>query len=159
MMGNKTGVDRFLAGNGCSQAVLTHYCEQLGLDEATALKISSGFPAGMQMAGVCGAVSGAYMVLGLKFADGDSATSAGRRKVYEKVAEFIHRFKERNTAPTCIELLGCDITTPEGKEIAKRDNLFKTACPKFIDDAVQILESIIESADLEAAQNQEEAQP
>lgn len=142
-----TSVERFLQGNGCSQAVLTQFCEQLGMDQLTALKISSGFPAGMQMAGVCGAVTGAYMVLGLKFADQQSSESTGRKKVYEAVAEFTSRFKQRNNTLDCSDLLGCNIMTPEGKESANQKNLFKTVCPKFVEDAAIILQEIIESAD------------
>lgn len=153
----KTGVEGFLEGNGCSQAVLTHFCGQLGLDETTALKISSGFPAGMQMAGVCGAVTGAYMVLGLKFAGPDSGKSSDRRPVYQKVAEFTRQFEERNATLNCRELLGCDIMTPAGKEAADQNNLFKTVCPKFVEDAVQILQTIIEAAENETSPDNEEA--
>jgi len=159
MTDKKTGAERFLEGNGCSQAVLTHYCELLGVDETTALRISSGFPAGMQMAGICGAVTGAYMVLGLKFADRDSGASAGRKRVYEKVAEFTQRFTERNATLNCRELLGCDIMTPAGKEIANQKNLFKTVCPKFVEDATQILQDMIEAAENEADHHSEEVQP
>ena len=159
MKDKQTGVERFLQGNACSQAVLTHYCEQLGLDETTALKISSGFAAGMQMAGVCGSVTGAYMVLGLKFADQDSGRSAGRKQVYEKVAEFNRQFRERNVSLNCRQLLGCDIMTPEGKEVADQNNLFKTVCPKFIEDSVQILQTIIEAAANERSEDQLEAEP
>ena len=140
-----TSVERFLNGNGCSQAVLTHFCERFGMDQLTALKISSGFPAGMQMAGVCGAVTGAYMVLGLKFADQESNESAGRKEVYRAVAEFIQRFKQRHATLDCRELLGCNIMTPEGKAQADQENLFKTVCPTFIEDATRILEEIIEN--------------
>lgn len=153
-MTEKTSVERFLEGNGCSQAVLANYCSALGLDEQTALRISSGFPAGMQMAGVCGAVTGAYMVLGLRFADQQSGQSSGRKPVYEAVAEFTRRFKERNKTLNCRELLGCDIMTPEGKEIAVRDNLFKTVCPKFVEDASRILQAIMQEADDAAAANE-----
>jgi len=159
MTAEKTGVERFLEGNGCSQAVLTHFCGQLGLDETTALRISSGFPAGMQMAGVCGAVTGAYMVLGLKFADQQSGQSIGRKKVYEKVTEFTQLFTKRNATLNCRELLDCDIMTPEGKEIAVQKNLFKTVCPKFVDDATQILQTIIESSEDEVAPHPQEEQP
>lgn len=139
-----TSVERFLEGNGCSQAILTQYCDQLGVDQLTALKISSGFPAGMQMAGICGAVTGAYMVLGLYFADEESAKSQGRKKVYEAVAEFTRLFRQRHRTLNCRELLGCDIMTPEGKEIADEKNLFKTVCPTFVEDASDILLTIME---------------
>ena len=142
-----SSVDRFLNGNGCSQAVLTQFCEQFGMDQLTALKISSAFPAGMQMAGICGAVTGAYMVLGLKFADRDSSESAGRKQVYEAVAEFTRRFRERHNTLDCKELLGCNIMTPEGKAIADQENLFKTVCPTFVEDAARILQEMIDSSD------------
>lgn len=148
-MTETTSVARFLQGNGCSQAVLTRYCEQLGLDELTALKISAGFPGGMQMAGICGAVTGAYMVLGLKFGDQESSQSTGRKRVYEAVAEFTRQFKERNNTLDCSELLDCNIMTPEGKEIADQKDLFKKVCPKFIEDASQILQAIMEETELD----------
>jgi len=149
MTESTTSAERFLKGNGCSQAVLTQFCEQFGMDQLTALKISSGFPAGMQMAGVCGAVTGAYMVLGLRFADQQSSESAGRKKVYDAVAEFTRRFKQRNNTLDCSELLSCNVMTSEGKEIANQKNLFKTVCPKFIEDAAIILQEIIDTTDHE----------
>lgn len=42
------------------------FASDLGIDEKTALKISSGFGGGMACAETCGAVTGAYMVIGLK---------------------------------------------------------------------------------------------
>ena len=67
-------LSRFAEGFNCSQAVFSSYAE--GIDEATALKIASGFGGGMgRMAETCGAVTGAMMVLGLKF--GGHARSRG----------------------------------------------------------------------------------
>ena len=150
-----TSVDRFLNGNGCSQAVLTQFSEQFGLDQLTALKISSGFPAGMQMAGICGAVTGAYMVLGLKFADQDSVQSAGRARVYEAVAEFNRRFKKSHRTLDCKDLLGCNIMTPEGKTTAKEENLFTTVCPKFVAEATLILQDMLDApVDTDRAQEE-----
>jgi C_GCAxxG_C_C family probable redox protein len=136
-------VDRFLDGYGCSQAILTQFCERFEMDELTALKISSAFPAGMQMAGICGAVTGAYMVLGLCYADQESCRSAGRARVYEAVAEFTRRFREQHATLNCKELLGCNIMTQEGKAAATEQNLFKTVCPKFVEDAARILEDMM----------------
>ena len=99
------------------------------------------------MAGVCGAVTGAYMVLGLQFGDEESGRSEGRKKVYEAVAEFTRLFKQRHHTFNCQELLGCDIMTPEGKKIADEQNLFKTVCPTFVKDASDILQTIMEKAD------------
>ncbi len=62
----ENAVSRFAEGYNCSQAVLSAYAEQLGVDGETALKIAAGFGGGLgRMAETCGAVTGAFMVLGL----------------------------------------------------------------------------------------------
>jgi len=54
-------------GYGCGQAVLAPFAEDYGLSEELALKISTGFGSGMgRMFEVCGALTGAFMVIGLK---------------------------------------------------------------------------------------------
>ena len=61
-------IECFYSGYSCSQAVLSAYCEDLGLDKETAMKISCGFGAGMARLGAtCGAVTGAYIAIGLKY--------------------------------------------------------------------------------------------
>ncbi len=128
----------------CSQAVLCAYAEAFGLDREMALRLAAGFGGGMgRMAGTCGAVTGAYMVLGLKF---DAATVSDRERrmrVYELVREFAERFKARNGSITCKDLMGCDIGTPEGHARAQEQELYATICPKMVQDAVEILEEIL----------------
>ena len=56
----------FKQGYNCSQSVLAVFCEELGMDIDTAMKISSSFGGGMgRMREVCGTVSGMFMVAGL----------------------------------------------------------------------------------------------
>ncbi|MBN2225228.1 MAG: C_GCAxxG_C_C family protein [Deltaproteobacteria bacterium] len=62
-----TAVAAFSEGFSCSQAVLSAFSEEPGLDRATALKISTAFGGGMASLGLtCEAVMGALMVIGLK---------------------------------------------------------------------------------------------
>jgi C_GCAxxG_C_C family probable redox protein len=113
-------VSQFKAGLCCSQAILCAYGPSFGMDHDTACRLSAGFGGGMgRMAGTCGAVTGAYMVLGLA---SDAATATqGRAKVYEIVRQFAGRFAARNGSVTCKDLMGCDISTPEGaKQFAER---------------------------------------
>lgn len=144
MSAESDAAKRFLDGNACSQAVLSHYCELLDFDRSSAVKIASGFAAGMQMAKTCGAVTGAYMVLGLKFGTEDCDKPQERKPVYQAVTEFTRAFEKIHGVTDCRDLLGCDITTREGSEIAKQQKLFTTTCPGFVEDAVRILDSIIE---------------
>lgn len=143
MSTDSDAVKRFLEGNACSQAVLSQYSELFDLDQTSALKIASGFGAGMQMGKTCGAVTGAYMVLGLKFGTEESARSHGRKDVYNAVVEFTRKFEERNGTTDCRDLLGCDISTAAGSQFAKEQKLFTTVCPRFVKDVSELLDAII----------------
>ena len=58
----------FKRGYNCSQSVLVAFCDETGLDIEDALKISSSFGGGMgRLREVCGAVSGMFMVVGMKY--------------------------------------------------------------------------------------------
>ena len=131
----------FLDGCACSQAILSVYGCPLGLPRDTALRIAAGFAGGMRLGETCGAVAGAFMVLGLRHASDTCDTAKGRFDVYKRITEFAERFKRLNGTVTCRELLGCDISTPEGLKQAQEQNLFKTTCVKIIEDAAGILEA------------------
>jgi C_GCAxxG_C_C family probable redox protein len=136
-------VSRFAGGFNCSQAVFSVFANDFGLDEETALKTAAGFGGGMgRMGETCGAITGAFMVLGLRFG---TATPDRETKelVYSRVREFADRFKAINGSLACRDLLGCDISTPDGHQIAKEKSLFTTICPKLVQDAVGILEEML----------------
>ncbi|HEY42202.1 MAG TPA: C_GCAxxG_C_C family protein [Dehalococcoidia bacterium] len=135
----------FNEGFVCSQAVLVAYGAQLGLDRDTALKIADGFGGGMaRMGATCGAVTGALMVIGLKHGRTAVEDTQAHETTYDLVYEFIRRFKSRNHSILCRELLGCDISTPEGLQNARQQNLFTTVCPGYVRDAAEIIEEILE---------------
>jgi C_GCAxxG_C_C family probable redox protein len=140
---SEQAVERFRKGFNCSQAVLSSYSEQFGLDCEKAFKVATGFGGGMRMGSTCGAVSGAFMVLGLKYGNTTAEDKEGKANTYKKVEEYIKRFKVRNDSVMCRELLGCDLSTPEGMKEAKDKGLFSTICPKIVQDAVEILEEMM----------------
>ena len=134
-------VSIFKEGINCSQAVLSSFADDFGLDKDMALKLAAGFGGGMgRMAQTCGAVTGAYMVIGLKHGAVTAQDRAAKEHTYQVVRDFNDRFKARNKSLICKELLNCDISTPEGFEEAKQKGLLTTVCPKMVRDAVEILE-------------------
>jgi C_GCAxxG_C_C family probable redox protein len=134
----------FSSGFNCSQSILSTYGEALGLDRQTALKLAAGFGGGMGcLGGVCGAVTGAFMVLGLKSGP-TGADKAAKNRMYELVREFSRRFTARNGSIVCKSLLNCDISTPEGLVAGKEKGLFATICPKMVRDAAEILEEMLD---------------
>jgi C_GCAxxG_C_C family probable redox protein len=109
------------------------------LERETAVRIGAGFAGGMRMAETCGAVMG----LGLYRAAAESTTAERRESVCQAAKQFIAEFERRNGTLICRDLLACDIRTAEGMQAAKDRNLFKTICPRMVEDAAEILESIL----------------
>jgi len=129
----------------CSQAVLTAYCEQFGLERSMALKLAQGFGGGMgRMGGTCGAVTGAYMVLGLAQKMRDENPGQSRDRTYELVREFNERFKALHGSVICKELISYDLSTSEGLAEARDKKIFTTICPDFVSDSVKILGAMIQ---------------
>lgn len=128
------------SGLNCSQSVLAVFCGDYGLDRETALKVVSGFGGGMRSGEICGAVSGAVIVIGLKYGQTFADDKESKRICNAKTKEFIKAFKEKNRSVVCREILKCDISTKEGSEQAKSGNLFGTACLNMVRSAVSLLE-------------------
>lgn len=136
-------VECFTAGFSCSQAVFSTYAPELGLTREMALRIAGSFGGGIgQMAETCGAVTGAYMAIGLKYATAELNTEA-KEETYAKVQEFAKKFKESNKTDICSELLGCNISTEEGKQVFKEKQLRTVLCANYVRNASQILEEIL----------------
>jgi len=138
-------VSCFEEGFGCCQALLSTYGAQFGLDRETALKVAEAFGGGMgRMGEVCGAVTGAFMVIGLKYGRTVAEDKQAQEKTYALVKEFVERFMSRNGSIECRELLGYNIDTDEGLKIAQDEKIFTTVCPNFVRDAAEIVEQILQ---------------
>jgi len=136
--------DCLIKGFSCSQAVLSAFLGQFDLDRDTALRISSAFGGGMGGLGeVCGAVSAAFMVMGLKYGSAGQHNDEERARINRKAVEYMSRFRSLKGAILCRDLLGVDVGTPEGLETAKTKGLFDNICPDIIRCSIEILEEII----------------
>jgi C_GCAxxG_C_C family probable redox protein len=138
-------IDCFAQGFSCSQAILSTYGADLGLDRETALRVAGGFGGGMaRMAETCGAVTGAFMVIGLKHGMTKVEDQGAKTKTYKLIQEFVKRFKAHNSGTIiCRELLGCDLSTSEGMRLFSEKDLIHTKCPKFISDSAEIIEELL----------------
>lgn len=105
----KKAKELFKKGYNCSQSVLGVWVEELGIDFNTAMRISQSFGGGMgRLREVCGACSGAFMVLGMKYGNDDPRDFETKKNLYAKVQKFAERFKQENGFDSiiCKELLG-----------------------------------------------------
>lgn len=135
----------FDQGFNCSQSVFSVFCEDFGLNENDCLRISCAFGGGMgRQQLTCGAVTGALMVLGLKFGKAKEDDNARKIDTYEKTNEFLREFANQNGTINCRELLqGLNMNDPEDGKKIESLGLFKTSCRKYIRDAVEITQKLI----------------
>lgn len=132
-------------GYGCAQAVLAAYATRYGLTEKKARSIACCFGGGVGRSGqVCGAVSGALMVLGMHVWDDDADVATTKERIYALSAEFMDRFADSHGTTQCIELIGKNLRDPVQLEKAKEEELFSTLCPGYIRDAIALLEEYLQ---------------
>ena len=110
MQGNAEIAEQlFKQGYNCSQSVIGAYCEKLGLDFETAMRLSSSFGGGMgRLREVCGAVSAMFMVAGLLEGYSDPLDKGAKKKHYELIQTLAEKFTKQNGSIICRELLALD---------------------------------------------------
>lgn len=135
-------VEAFLSGFNCAQSVLLVFCETYGMDKENALKATSGFGGGFRSGEICGAVSGAVAVIGLKYGQHLAEDTDSKLNCNAKTVAFMDAFRSKNQSVVCRDILGHDLSTKEGFEDAQTKNLFKTLCADMVKSAVETLEEL-----------------
>jgi C_GCAxxG_C_C family probable redox protein len=144
-MGNSNdAMDLFAQGFNCAQSILYTYGKVYFKENKDALKLASGFGAGITYRGeLCGAVSGSLMVIGLLYGYSDKEMDLEKEMTYRISHELIETFEKINGSVICNQLVKYEINTTEGLDYARKNNLFKN-CPDFIKSASEILDSLIQ---------------
>lgn len=135
----------FLLGYNCSQAVVGAFIDDFAVDFDTAMKLSSSFGGGMgRMREVCGAVSGAFMIAGLKCGYCDPCDKAAKSAHYALIQKIAADFKQQNGSIICRELLEgvgcngkCQGSVPEDRTAAYYK---KRPCAELVYIAAKIVE-------------------
>ena len=134
----------YAEGFSCSQAVFTAFSEDFGLERETSLKLAQPFGGGMAHLGeACGAVTGAFMAIGLKYGRTRAEDLEARDRTYALQSRFTEKFKALHGSLHCSGLLGLDLGTDEGMALAREKNLFKTLCAGYVRSAAEILDEIL----------------
>jgi C_GCAxxG_C_C family probable redox protein len=143
-MGTKGELARklFVDGFNCSQAVLAPFCEEYDLDTDIALKMACGLGMGCRSGELCGAVSGAVLVVGLKYGNDIESDSGAKANCYARTSQFIGKFKNEHGSIVCRELLGYDKSDADGQEAIMNITRPGSICADLVESAAQILEEL-----------------
>ena len=99
-------LEAFRNGYNCAQSVVSVYAQELGIQKNEALKLANPFGAGISYEQeTCGAVTGALIVIGLKYGKGENDTDDDKKKTYEISRCLMNEFRGRNKSIRCRDLL------------------------------------------------------
>lgn len=128
----------------CSQALFGAFAGDVGLDLKTAFKISTCFGGGMRQGGICGCITAAMLVIGMAVGFYDSQDRELEIYVNKKTDEFIKRFTGKmNGDINCRDILGKDISEPQGMASIRKEGLILKKCPRAIEVSIDILEDML----------------
>ena len=145
MTRTELAVARFKEGFRCSQAVLEAWAAGCGIDPILARKISTPLAGGSALGGECGALTGAFLVIGLKYGVSRVDDAEGFMTAMSKTRELANSFKSLHGSLNCPELLGLDVFSEEGLREFKEKNMKLTQCVRYVEDTMNMLEQLIPS--------------
>ena len=131
----------FEAGYSCSQSVLGVFADDFSLPHPTAMKLTTAFGGGLAGCGeICGALSGALMVIGLRFGRVIPDDFAAKEKTYESTLEILKSFESKHGSLLCRYLRIEDRSTPAREKAAHEK------CSDYVRDIVLLLEKLFKGA-------------
>ncbi len=138
--------DLFYQGYNCAQSVFLAFTDLTGLDDETALRISSSFGGGMgRLRETCGAFSAIIMVAGMLYGYTAPKDLKAKSEHYALVQELAARFREKNGSIVCRELLGLSGKSDPNVPARTDEYYKKRPCPEICRIAAGILDEYIAS--------------
>jgi C_GCAxxG_C_C family probable redox protein len=128
--------DLFDSGLNCTESLLVAFAEESSIDCPAFPKLATGFCAGVsRTCGMCGAVSGGVMAIGLRL--GRNSAEDSNEECYSAVQSYKHSFEERFGSENCRALTGCDFGTQEGRDAFEERNLHPQ-CRHYVEVAAEL---------------------
>lgn len=140
-------ISLFARGFNCSQSVLLAFAPRFGMEGGVAARLASPFGGGLARQGhVCGAITGAVMVLGLHAGNAAADDAASKEAAYAKVRALMARFTAAHGSTECRQLTGHDLGTPEGYAAATEARVFTERCPAYVRAAAELVREVLTTA-------------
>lgn len=130
---------RFAEGFSCSQAVLLSAALEVGLSADAAARTAAAFGGGMSRHGwTCGALTGAFIAVGLHAGSPAAGDSPQKDDVYARVQALVERFRAEHGATDCQALIGYRLADPAERKAASEAGVFRRLCPGFVRTAARL---------------------
>jgi C_GCAxxG_C_C family probable redox protein len=137
-------LEQFSKGFDCSQIVLAEVAGDYGLDAETARKAAACFGGGMWCADCCGALTGAFMAVGLKYGHAAPNETDKKDRALTIMGQLRKKFVQKYHATECRCILGHDLSNPDEMQQIIDKGLMASICPDVIVDTMDILNGYLE---------------
>ena len=137
-------LEQFSKGFDCSQIVLAEVAGDYGLDTETARKAAACFGGGMWCADCCGALTGAFMAVGLKYGHAAPNETDKKDRALTIMGQLRKKFVQKYHATECRCILGHDLSNPDEMQQIIYKGLIASICPDVIVDTMDILNGYLE---------------
>ncbi len=129
-------------GYDCAQCIIRAFEGSLNADPETVMKCTSLMSMGLLEGSICGALLGAFTVIGLKYGN-SSPSLADKGMAIIKREQFMTEFRKLYKGTTCPELTGFDVRIDEENLKAYKSGIYTEFCPRLCMNVVNILEKIL----------------
>ncbi len=146
MQKNRTeeAVQKFRSGSNCAQSVLSTYLPALGIPAPVAHRMGAGLGAGVgRKQLLCGALNAGAIVLSTHFGNEENGDTARKEMALERVRHLVDEFEEKFTSAQCIDIIGVDISTAEGRKRASDSGVFRKVCDSCVEHVCRRLEETL----------------
>ncbi len=145
---SKRSLELFKSGFYCAESVLQAIAESQGIHSDLIPRIASGFCSGVaRTGGMCGAVSGAILSIGL--VAGRNLPAESIEPSYALTQKMIRLFESEYGTVNCRQLIGCDLATEAGQRYFMENNLMER-CYQYTEAATRMALSLIDEHKSEA---------
>ncbi|MGM9818581.1 MAG: C-GCAxxG-C-C family protein [Paludibacteraceae bacterium] len=131
---SEQAVAYFKQGYNCAQSVYMAYADVFGMDKDLAARIIAPLGGGMgRLREVCGAVSGMFLVAGLKYPADNPADHDAKTRNYAAVQRLAEKFRQQNGSIVCRELLGLAVRKDDPTPEPRTDAYYKRRpCAEYV---------------------------
>jgi len=134
-------VELFKSGFFCAESVLLAIAESQGIHSDLIPRIATGFCSGIsRTGGMCGAVSGGIMGIGLIL--GRNSPTGSLEPTYTLVQKLICAFEKQYGSVNCRQLIGCDLATEAGQKYFMENHLMEQ-CLQYAEEATRMAISLM----------------
>jgi C_GCAxxG_C_C family probable redox protein len=104
-----------------------------GVGEECLPSAATCFGAGFGRRGeMCGALAGAVLAVGLRYGRRKGEGHEAKERSYERVAPLVDSFRGRFGTVLCRDLVGLDLSRPEGREAYRREDIRERFCVNYV---------------------------